>query len=271
MTNTSTKSHFIKLRSILVVVLLSCICTACDFQSLKDPILLTDVEDEFFLDMWEEITPQGRSFSFLIETIEDQSCRNSTIEYDVSETGINLDISLKKITQPADCVEGIAPAMANVHLGDLPSQYFSVKIDLRDAVVNRAHFTVSEDAYLIDMQTEYGIKPLRSELKRIEPQQCWGYISFPNELREVARELDEKIRNAANYRLPTDGYYGYFTIANGNLALKGQPEDQGLRTLVLDIEPEQSARLRTLIEEYRSIYAEEGLAISFRDGMGRTY
>lgn len=271
MTNTSTQNYFSQLRSILIVALMSCFCTACDFQSLKDPILLTDVEDEFFLDMWEEITPQGRYFSFLIETIDDQPCSNSTIEYEVTESGINLGISLKKITQPSDCVEGVAPAIANINLGALPSQYFSVKIDLRDAVVNRAHFTVSEDAYLIDMQTEYGIKKLHSRLLRIEPQQCWGYISFPDELSDIARELDEKIRTTADYRLPTDGYYGYFTIANGNLALKGQPEDQGLRTMVLDVVGDQKERLSSLIEEYRTRYADQGLEISFRDGMGRAY
>ncbi len=271
MTNTNTKNYFSHLRSLLIAGLLSCLCTACDFQSLKDPIILTDVEDEFLLDMWEEITPQGRYFSFLIETIEDQPCSNSTIEYEVAESGINLDISLKKITQPADCVEGIAPALARVNLGTLPPQYFSVKIDLRDAVVNRAHFTVSEDAYLIDMVTEYGIKPLRSELLRIEPRQCWGYISFPDELREIARELDEKIRNTGDYRLPTDGYYGYFTIANGTLALKGQPENQGLKTMVLDVNEEQSTQLRELINEYRTRFADQGLLLSFRDGMGRTY
>jgi len=271
MTNTNTKNYFFSLRSVLVVVLCLCFCTSCDFQSLKDPIILTDVEDEFFLDMWEEITPQGRSFSFLIETIEDQPCSNSAIEYDVAENGINLDISLKKITQPSDCVEGIAPAVANINLGALPAQYFSMKIDLRDAVVNRAHFTISEDAYLIDMVTEYGIKPLRSQLLRIEPQQCWGYISFPNELGDVAQELDQKIRDIADYRLPMDGYYGYFTIANGTLALKGQPEDQGLRTMVLDIDTEDSGRLESLIREYRSEFAGQGLDISFRDGLGRVY
>jgi len=271
MTNTSAINYFPQLRSILVVALLSCMCTACDFQSLKDPILLTDVEDEFFLDMWEEITPQGRYFSFLIQTIDDQPCSNSTIEYEVAKSGINLDISLKRITQPSDCAEGLYPAIADINLGALPSQYFSVKIDLRDAVVNRAHFTVSEDAYLIDMQTEYGIKPLRSQLRRIEPQQCWGYISFPHELSDIARELDEKIRSIANYRLPTDGYYGYFTIANGNLALKGQPEDQALRTLVLDIAEDQKERLSSLVDEYRTRYADQGLEISFRDGKGQSY
>ena len=241
-----------KIRLLYFLLLTSILFSGCDFSSFSDPIILTDVEDEFFLDLWEEITPQGRSFQFRIATIENQECSNAAILYDIIQEGSNIDISLQEITTPQDCIPATTPAVENIDLGSLPNQYFALKIDLRKAVVNRAHFTISSDAYEIDMQSEHGIKPIHTQLLRIPQEMNWGYISYPTTLSAVANECIAALEEVSASYLPPNGYYGYFTVANNNMAIHDQPENQPLKTIIFDLEDEsQQNKIKNNLQALR--------------------
>lgn len=270
--NQTTLSHRTASRLALTGFLSICLlATGCDLNSIKDPIVLTDVEDEFFLDMWEEITPQGRSFQLSVATIADQPCRNGQVAYETSIRQSEIDVSLLEIIQPEDCVAGQAPAVAEIELGQLTDQFYAISIDLREAIVNRGRLTVDQEAYSLDLFSDYGLRPLRSELRRIPSNQFWGYISYPEALQSVADSLEKDLTAFGNYQLPQAGYYGYFTVANGRLAIKDQPEDQPFRTWIMPISPNQTRNVQDLIEAYRREYATQGLDIWFMDGRGRTY
>lgn len=271
MNYTNPLKKIIRVHPLLFLLVAIWLLTACDFRSLKDPIVLTDVEDEFFLDLWEEITPEGRSFQLRMETIEDQSCSNSSIDFSVDRTSTIFDISLREIKQPEDCAPGEAPAIAHIDLGDLPPGFYPLNIDLRDAIVNEANLRVRQDAYQLEMTTEYGIKPLRSELRRVNPEQFWGYISYPKYLQEAVDSLQSDLQRYGSYELPPEGYYGYFTVANGKLAIKDQPQHQSFVTWIMPIADADKAELEELIEEFRTTYTAEGLRIDFFDGKGETY
>lgn len=247
------------------------VLTSCDFRSLRDPIVLTDVEDEFIIDMWEQITPEGRSFQLLIETIADQPCSNSTIDFSVDRTSTIFDISLEQIQEPADCAPGQAPALAQVDLGDLSPGFYPLNIDLRDAIVNKASLRVRSDAYRLDMDTEYGIKPLRSELRRIAPDHFWGYISYPGYLQSAVDSLRSELETYGSYELPPDGYYGYFTIANRTLAIKDQPQHQPFMTWIMAMQEADKSTLQDMIDGFRAKHEPEGLRIGFYDGKGVVY
>jgi len=260
-----------RLRLPLFWVVSMLMLTTCDFRSLKDPIVLTDVEDEFILDMWEEITPQGRSFQLRMETIADQPCSNSTIDFSINRTSTIFDISLQQIDEPEDCAPGQAPAFAQINLGGLPPGFYPLSIDLRDAIVNKATLRVRTDAYRLEMDTEYGIKPLRSELRRITPDQFWGYISYPGYLQSAVDSLRQELEHYGTYQLPQDGYYGYFTIANRTLAIKDQPQHQPFLTWIMPIDDADKRELQNIIDRFRETHKEEGLRIGFFDGKGGAY
>lgn len=260
-----------QLLPIFTFFLLTVVLASCDFRSLKDPIVLTDVEDEFLIDIWEEITPEGRTFQLLIQTIKDQPCSNSTIDFSVSRTSTVFDISLQDITAPDDCVPGEAPALARISLGDLSPGFYPLNIDLRDAIVNEGSVRVRSDAYQLSMDSEYGIRPLRSELRRVAPEHFWGYISYPPQLKNAVDSLQNELGDFGSYELPQDGYYGYFTVANGNLAIKDQPQHQSLATWIMPIADTDKDELANLIHTFRDTYAAEGLRIDFYDGKGGRY
>ena len=42
-------------------VMILCISSGCNLSSLEDTVVVPDVDDEFYLDLWEALTPEGGS------------------------------------------------------------------------------------------------------------------------------------------------------------------------------------------------------------------
>ncbi len=211
----------------IVITALTC---GCNLDSDKDPIIVPEIEKEFNIDLWEELSPTSRELRLLVTTIKNEPCLNATIAYQNDRYGANMAISLDDIVAPSDCQSGMAPAQANINLGALSAATYNLSLGLKNTIINEGKLQVSYDKYEVTMETEEGLQFLHRELRRVPATAIWGYVAYsqPAEV-NTANSIVEAIGDIAYEADYPQGYYGHFTINpnNYNLSLRYYPT-QGL-------------------------------------------
>lgn len=244
----------------------------CDFSSLDDPIVISEVEDEFYIDLWENLGPtqEERNLVVQIESIQTEQCLNYRIDYQFSKDGNRLKIALNNIIKPLDCVTGEATVKSDVNTGYLLNGIYSFNIDLKKTVSNDGQLTVSADSYTLDMQSENGFSMKHEELLRVPDGAIWGYVNYQQAVNEsLANKFLEDLKNISQsptaYRA---GYYGHFSIATADrkISVNAQPQTSNLKTFLYQY-TDQTAKLKNLLATYRSQYGNR-LIIQFYNAKG---
>jgi hypothetical protein len=200
-----------------LIVLVCLLSGSCQLEKLQDPIVITQIENEFYIDLQEYLHPTNRQLRFNIRTIKDQDCLNSSIETDYITAGRKISLSINSIVPPADCKEGMAPASTATWAGQLPDGAYNFEVALRNTVVNKGRLIVEPDRYIVNMETQEGIVFLHNNLQKIPADAFWGYVVCKEEEHEAIQQaLTEKLAGLATpanmiYR---PGYYGHFEINN---------------------------------------------------------
>ena len=252
MSRTSMKYYF------TIFVFALCI-TGCNLESLDEPIIVSNVEKEFHLDLWEALWPNSRTSQLLIETIEDEACQNYTIAYQFNKSGSTLELSLNEIVSPEDCIDGEAPASSVVDFGALSEGIYELNIDLKNTVFSKGQLTITEDYYTINMDTEEGIIFVRRELLRVPDDLIWGYVGSEDAEFTAALEgfLADLQANTSSKTL-TAGYYGYFSINQSRELVYSTfpfPENQ-FQTFYYEYNGTE-AELQEMIDNYRTTHGED--------------
>ncbi|MCO6480435.1 MAG: hypothetical protein J5I94_27585 [Phaeodactylibacter sp.] len=235
------------------------IVTSCNLSSVEDTVVIPDVDDEFYLDIWEALTPEGRFLEFRLRTIDNEPCRNAAIDYEFQQANRELSISINEILREDGCDPGeAAPAYANIRThSPLPGGFYPLFVDLREKVTSDGQVVVSSEAYNISLEDGGGVVVLRPELRRIPNETIWGYISYENtELAGVADELQARLQSITTPRTLKEGHYGYFFInSSGVLRFIDGDALNNSRTFTYRF-VEDKEELLGLLEEYRSAYGE---------------
>ncbi len=240
---------------------------SCKLASLDDPIVVVNVEDEFEINLREELSPSTRSLQFLVESIEEENCQNATIAYSFLREGNKLKISLEDILEATDCQEGNGPAKAAVNLGVLSPGVYNLELDLKNTVFNKGQIILDEQLYKVDLHTDNGIKLIRDELRRVPDRAIWGYVNtneeniadnFLSELRVLATDIDLQ-----------DGYYGYFQVEGRQVKVENQPE-QGITKPFVYYFDGDSNILQDLVQEFRELHPDKAV-ITLMDATGTSY
>ena len=87
-------------------VMILFISSGCNLSSLEDTVVVPDVDDEFYLDLWEVLSPEGRFLEFRLRTIANEPCLNTSINYTFQQTNRELSISINEILREEGCEEG---------------------------------------------------------------------------------------------------------------------------------------------------------------------
>ena len=242
-------------KRIIYLVLALALASGCDLTNPKDPIIVPEVSDEFYVDMWERLDgPLGRELVVKIESIEPERCLNYRIDHFFVRHGNRLQISLNSIVRPNDCVSGEATVKADVLVGSLPNGNHGMDIAFRNVVVNSGQLSINNESYLLDMKTEHGIILLREELLRVPNDAIWGYVeAIPAVAEQFTNDLARISRPADGYRA---GYYGHFTIStiDRKVFIYNQPSADVAKSFLYAYTGNESA-LKTLLNEYRQTYA----------------
>lgn len=206
------------LRQINIIILSLFILTflSCRDKPDDEVVIIVSIDDEFEIDLWENLAVDVSSLYLKIETINTVDCENTKIDFEDDRNSINhIAITLNGIIPPDTCIEATVPAMSYVNIGYLAQREYSFDINLEGmTVTNAGTLTVSEESYVLKMNTNNGFKLLHGKLMRVPYQTIWGtvnYQNFPqtvNDVDEFLRDIKE-ISEEKEYK---EGYYGYFSI-----------------------------------------------------------
>ena len=244
---------------------------SCNLDSLKDPIVVAEVNDEFHIDLWEELSPSGDELLFLIQSIEEFDCENYGIDYSMIKRGRQFEISLKEIQEPADCEEGVNTAHVNINLGLLTPGYYELDIDLRNTVVNTGQLTVTGESYVIEMEDPKGISFLRRELFRVPAKTIWGYIAYEDGSEAIANDFVSQLNEMTTPKSLKKGYYGYFSIQtdNSDQILLGSPPEGPFQSFLFEFDGQESM-LSELVDQYRDDFG-SAIEISLINQDGKSF
>lgn len=229
---------------------------SCELANIGDPIIVSDVEEEFHIAALEKLSPGERSLQFEIETIQDEPCANAVIEARLTKVSYQVRISLQDILAPTDCIPGTAPAFTNLDAGRLPAGYYQLTIDLKSEVVNEGQIVVRGDRYLIDMETTNGFTLPEKELLRIPENTIWGYVTYEAMNDEaLAAEFQKAIAALSDNAAFSRGYYGHFRVAGANVVVRNAPQEEQIKQFAYGYSGETET-LQQLIDQYRAAYGE---------------
>lgn len=233
---------------------------ACELDSVPGTITVTEVEDEFYVDLWESLSPDSRNFILKIRTIDNQECTNTTIDASLSIFNSTLRFFIDDIDKPNDCISGFQPATKDLEVGEISGTKI-VQINLRNTVENNGRLVIEEDRYLLDMETENGFLLLHDELLKVPKATIWGYITYQKEEDETIAEnfmVDlEDVSTVASFK---GGYYGHFTITNSSnlenaISVADQPSTSQIKTFIYNQGDKQS--LINLLATYRANFGNQ--------------
>lgn len=241
--------------SILAGLVLLLSLSACELANIGDPIVVADVEDEFYIMPLEQLTPGERPLQFDIETISDEPCANAVIDARLTKVSYQLRLSLKDIIAPSDCIPGAAPARTRLGAGALPSGYYRLTIDLKGEVVNEGQITVRGDRYLIEMESTNGFTLPYKELLRIPENTVWGYVVYDTEAdAPLASEFQESLAAISEEGDFTQGQYGHFQVAGEQVAVREAPKTLRIRQFAYEYAGADDV-LTQLVEQYREAHS----------------
>lgn len=245
---------------------------ACDLDSLKEPIIISNIEKEFNLDLWEHLNQGNRSAQLLIETISLEDCENYSIDYHFIRSSSKLEVSLNEIVPPQDCTTGEAPAQSIIDLGNLQAGLYDLNIDLKNTVFNEGTLAVTDESFTVNMTTDEGIIFVRRELLRVPNEAIWGYIGV-TDIGQISIVEDfitdlEQLSTLKDYK---SGYYGYFSV---NTEKKVNMADlpfaaENMNTFVYQYAGEETA-LQELVDSYRTNYGAL-IEIKLTNTQGKTF
>ena len=245
----------INLAPLIVAIVLS----GCELAKIGDPIVVSDVEEEFRISPWENLALNQRTFQFRIETIEREPCSNAVIDLDIRKTGKSIRVSLKDILAPADCIPGDAPALASADAGNLPNGTYDLSIDLKQTVVHKGRMTAFDDRFAIPMDSTDGFVFFENELMRVPDGTIWGYISYQErEDESISLDFLEELEAISEPRTFAQGYYGYFKIADqsGKIQISEAPQSIRIKQFIYHYQGEDGRQLQDLTDRFREAFGD---------------
>ena len=204
-------------------ILVGCLFLLGLFGCKKDnqTNVIVNIEDDFYIDLFEDIGDGEQIFQLDISTISEQSCLNYQIDHDLSvdTQTYKIELVINDLLEPNDCIEGMSPTNLALPFGQLPMGSYSFSINLKDAVFNKGRLSVLEDQYLLQLNSDYGIEMLHNLLYRIPQNTLWGYVAYDSSTSNAEAdgfvadlEALSVIENVESNTLYQSGYYGYFNV-----------------------------------------------------------
>ncbi len=236
---------------LFLVLLLS---PSCDLADLDEPIVVSQVEKEFVVSMWEALSPSGRSFELRVETLKPSDCLNTSIATQSRRIGPSLRLSLLAIAEPESCDPGSRPARAAASYGRLDPGFYELAIDLKETIVNEGSMVVFGDRYELRMNSLKGLELEATTLRRVPDGLIWGYFSSDDAQTSTYAAFLDAI---GPYVEPVDllpGEYGYFSIKEQRkeVVLPEAPETDFLEPFAFRFSGEDTQAFQQVLRDFRA-------------------
>lgn len=185
-----------------------------------DPHVVISINDEFKIDLWENLAIDVSSLSIRVETLDSIYCENSSIQVNNDRLSIQtVRLTINGVDTSEICVEENAPAKSIVNIGYLPSGTFQFDINLKGTTIpNEGTLVVSDESYQLTMETKNGLKIIYPTLLKVPYQTIWGVVNFKNTPQAVNTSIDflREVKTISTEKEYTEGYYGHFIITENN-------------------------------------------------------
>ncbi len=195
--------------------------SGCQYQkSPINPIVVSNIETEFNIRMFEQLGANNRLFVLHLSSVKLADCLNGGINYSLTNTadsGYNLTI--KKTIDPGNCIEGIGPYQADVYIGRLENGTYNISINLQDVVENPGFLVVDDNQYELQLNSSHGLSVSDVVLHKIPNAFVWGYVAMGNLSDKTAAEEFISTLSSRGYALELkEGDYGHFyVLSSGQL------------------------------------------------------
>jgi len=263
---------FLKKGVFISFIWFSIFSSACKIESLNDPIIISLVDKEFSLELWENLQSTANPLEFHFQTIADENCLNTSIESSYTKENLQLNLTIFNILAPETCETGMAPAMgAEAIDGVVENGFYSLEIELQGVVNNIGTLQVSDDFYKVDMDQEIGINWAHDKLLRVPQFALWGYITYQgSEQLSIANNFVASLDGISSAFEGEDGYYGHFTLENTNLvAVQKAPADLNAKIFILSYSGHINA-IDPYVDDFTNT-APEGMELHIFDGRGNEW
>lgn len=258
---------------LVVLLLLVMGVSSCKVESLDDPIIVPVVDQEFALELWQNLESSRMSpLEVRMYTLEDYECLNTVILSNYLRVGRNLELTLFDILDPEVCDPGLAPAVGLEELDNIDEDLYRLDIELQDVVSNLGWLTVTEDAYVIEMETENGISWLQNELRRIPENALWGFVTHTDlSSRQQAEALISDLFDLSSASDLEDGYYGYYLLSDNGTKVEvpSMSTQTQAETFLFKYEGALT-EIDQRVEDFLA-NAPEGVELHFWDGKGNQW
>lgn len=245
--------HLVTLRWFLIA-LIAFSTNACKLESIQDPIVVTNIDKEFYVNLWEELYPDTRNLRINIQSLKNQDCLNYTIAYDWESTDKKFDLSINHIVPPGDCVPGVAPAHTEISVGDLESKLYNMNIVLDETVINEGQLIVNSEFYTLQMETEEGIIIPEKTLRRVPNNSVWGFVAYQNTADQmIASRLLSDLEGQGESISLREGKYGYFSFLDNKLLVSGAPAAGQVSSFIVNFAGDEKS-LEELATNFRDTH-----------------
>lgn len=245
---------------------------ACNTDKTESPVLDTEIEKEYELDLWENLNNQTRSFQIRANTIKNQDCLNYFIESSINRTGNHIEINLGKPQITSICDRGIGTAKSSLDLGTVSNGTYPCTIKLGQIVPSTGRLVVSSSSFFLSMPTPIGFRVLHNTLLRVPDNTIWGYIGYEAVAQPVVVQFFDDLAGISQSNDLPKGYYGYFNLLeNGSIELGSTQvsTDRPIQPIVRRFSANEND-LEKLIQSYRDKYG-QSILIRLRNTAGKEY
>ena len=224
----------------------------CEKQTPNDQII--NIEEEFNIDITEQLGDSERSLIFNVSTIDAFDCLNYRIDCSCENAPSNATLYIEEILEPIECLEGISSAKCQSILENLREGENPFRIVIKEAVINEGLIRKTAEEYTIELETNHGLGTFKKELKIIPDDFIWASVTSNDQ--EQLNALDTMLAEIlSTYEVPqiNDGYYGYFSISDQALYLTENPQASYTSTYYFNLgDGELLEKLKEVVEVLRS-------------------
>ena len=248
----------IRKHHILPAILLTMLLAWSGCQSDESiPDVVVNIDPSFSIEMKETLDTIQQKFGIVAKSVEDQDCLNYGIAYSFDRLNGVITVSLNDLVPPADCITGNGPALSEILVGYLVNGLFQIELNIKNTVKNLGTLQVSEESYVLDMESMDGILMQSTTLHRIPAQTIWGYVNYEESDFEIpALEFIQEIEQISAPVSLAQGEYFHFRInAADEVIIPAQPEAPYPNSFIFHYSGEKQS-LKDVLDSFRTDFPE---------------
>lgn len=221
---------------------------SCNLVSTDDPAIVTSIEEELRLDLWNPLG-QEHILQFNLSTI-DPKCETSEIIVSHNQQGFSLHLGILGLKKQPVCngKQFVLYHGVPVHIS---AGSYQVVIELGETVSNLGLLTFDGNRFKLTMEKSDGLLIGHDEMYKIPDGTFWGSLSSDQNISGInadfLADLDQLGQEA---NLPS-GYYGHFSLLDADVQLAPSVQRSYIYPFVYSLSG-QVSNLQNLISTIRS-------------------